>query len=374
MGTPRHRTRWSNRESKGRSGRQDARGDAGRLYGRATAIDKRGLSKRTSNSERTVAEWTIESRSFSIPFVGGGYTHTYHAILDEKGSVIAEYHGVPVDDNGKIVRGIGAFTRDDLILTSRRFDKGRDGMRPPRGGKIAREVVFSGSEGEVRAIDGALRAEAEKIDAKDLEYAFVHIFREAQNNNSVYATNTLVADGAARRFGKSVQMPERLADDSILWGKKGLYGGSEPFRPNSYAPGKDRILLNPDELSVSQGRSGSPTPMPRRPSNQPSGRKYAAPSGQTITRASTTTLWSGLSLSTRSVPQIHRWPGVRTGWGVPSPRAWRGGSCGGGPWGPGSSSGRADGLPCLRPTSLRCGARCVRSCAASARRRIQSSG
>ena len=68
-------------------------------------------------------------------------------------------------------------------------------------------------------------------------------------------------------------MPERLADDSILWGKKGLYGGSEPFRPNSYAPGKDRILLNPDELSVSQGRSGSPTPMPRRPSNQPSGRK-----------------------------------------------------------------------------------------------------
>ena len=88
-------------------------------------------------------------------------------------------------------------------------------MRPPRGGKIAREVVFSGSEGEVRAIDGALRAAAEKIDAKDLEYAFVHIFREAQNSNSVYATNTLVADGAARRFGKSVCSAPGSLDTSL---------------------------------------------------------------------------------------------------------------------------------------------------------------
>ena len=38
--------------------------------------------------------WTISSRTYAMP-VGGGAVHSYIAIKDNTGRVVAEYHGFP---------------------------------------------------------------------------------------------------------------------------------------------------------------------------------------------------------------------------------------------------------------------------------------
>lgn len=179
--------------------------------------------------------WTINSRTFALP-VGGGAVHSYIAIKDNAGRVVAEYHGFPFNRETGDWEGDNPLAFTPLSNFRLRPARFRGEFWPAhQSPQVHEEEVFRGSPGQVRQIQTALEKAIKVIDQKDLDYGGVHFLSESRNSNSMYGTLMQVADQEAQAIGAGrIEIPDRLLQDNVVFDRQGR---------SSWAPGIHRDLL-----------------------------------------------------------------------------------------------------------------------------------
>lgn len=169
---------------------------------------------------------------------GGGAVHSYIAIRDDAGRVVAEYHGFPFSrKNGSGTNDQRPFDWNDKLreadnpISITPFHDFRleaqlvPGEWWPTGPgqrvRIADEEVFRGSRQHVQQIQAELDGAVADINRGDHDYGAAHFLSESRNSNSVYATLMGVADAKARTVGGDpIEIPERLLRDDVVFDKQ----------------------------------------------------------------------------------------------------------------------------------------------------------
>lgn len=118
--------------------------------------------------------WTINSRTYAMP-VGGGAVHSYIAVKDQAGRIVAEYHGFPYDRETGDYEGENplAFTplSNFQLQAVQRPDEHWPSSRYPQ---VHEEEVFRGSRSQVEQIQAEMNRAADDINRMDLDYGGVH--------------------------------------------------------------------------------------------------------------------------------------------------------------------------------------------------------
>lgn len=169
--------------------------------------------------------------------VGGGAVHSYIAVKDNAGRIVAEYHGFPYDRETGDYEGDNplAFTplSNFQLRAIQRPDEHWPSSRYPQ---VHDEEVFRGSRSQVELIQAEMNQAAKDINRLNLDYGGVHFLSESRNSNSVYRTLMRVADGKALDIGAGrIEVPDRLLQDNITFDSQSR---------SSWAPGIHRDLLS----------------------------------------------------------------------------------------------------------------------------------
>lgn len=194
--------------------------------------------------------WTINSRTYAMS-VGGGAVHSYIAIKDNAGRVVAEYHGFPFDRETGDREGDNPLAFTPLSNFQLRPDRFRGEFWPARQNpRVHEEEVFRGSPSQVQQIQLALDRAMDVIDQKDIDYGGVHFLSESRNSNSMYGTLMQVADQEAQAIGAGrIEIPDRLLRDKVVFDSDGR---------SSWAPGIHRNLLLEPDPALTNKRSARP--------------------------------------------------------------------------------------------------------------------
>ena len=180
--------------------------------------------------------WTINSRTFAMP-IGGGAVHSYIAVKDNAGRVVAEYHGFPFDREARTWEEGNPLAFTPLSNFQLRPRRLRGEFWPANQDSRVHEVeVFRGSPSQVQQIQLALDKAIKVIDQKDIDYGGVHFLSESRNSNSMQAI------GAGR-----IEIPDRLLSDNVVFDSQSR---------SSWAPGIHRdLLLEPNPTVTSRPKA-----------------------------------------------------------------------------------------------------------------------
>lgn len=178
--------------------------------------------------------------------VGGGAVHSYIAIKDNAGRIVAEYHGFPFGRETGDWEGDNplAFTPfSNFQLRPARFR--REFWPAHQNPEVYEEEVFRGPPSQVQQIQFALDKAMKVIDQKNINYGGVHFLSESRNSNSMYGTLMQVADQEAQAIGAGrIEIPDRLLSDNVVFDSQGR---------SSWAPGIHRNpLLEPNPTVTSR--------------------------------------------------------------------------------------------------------------------------
>lgn len=145
-----------------------------------------------------MTEYSIEARSFDIPWTSGRASHDFLVLRDEKGRAIAELHGLATDrETGKAIP-VGD---DESKHSLRVWHFARDaeyadhmGVRPSKSGLLQdgqdHVTVLKADKQEVMARWNAAVAAKGQLNALDLDYPNYgfNILTDTVNSNAAYRT------------------------------------------------------------------------------------------------------------------------------------------------------------------------------------------
>lgn len=214
------------------------------------------------------SNWRVSFGAFPIAVVGGGHVHTFIRISRPDGSVYAEYHGEPVDEDGHIRGDPASFVPGVHELRIVQYG-GRRGLPAllPDNAVVQQYTLFEGSEEDVMALNDVMRGVGDAFQPVPYIAANPLVWDEGQNSNSV--TRTL--HEAMRRVGEARgtpvgDIPAQFLDDDVVFSESGR---------DSYAPGIHSFFGDAVDAAVSRtlGPSSSARPAGTQGNAAASGRR-----------------------------------------------------------------------------------------------------